>query len=153
MKIIRSFGLSFLILAFLLPAWQEILAAPQARPGTALRDITIDDYFRIRDVGQPELSPDGQWVAYTVRTKMLKEDKNEMRIWMVSPPSRFNSHTWVLPPSREDVNARYFPSGLQRGCPEETPSAVIGSASPPCVETIQMRVSFLSSLSILVRTV
>jgi len=48
------------------------------------RAITIDDYFQVRDVGQPELSPDGQWVAYTVRTKMLKEDKNEQRLWMVS---------------------------------------------------------------------
>ena len=33
---------------------------------------------------QPELSPDGQWVAYAVRTRMLKEDKNEQRLWMVS---------------------------------------------------------------------
>jgi dipeptidyl aminopeptidase/acylaminoacyl peptidase len=58
----------------------------QSRPAasSAVRNITIDDYFQIRDVGQPELSPDGQWVAYTVRTKMLKEDKNETRIWMVS---------------------------------------------------------------------
>jgi dipeptidyl aminopeptidase/acylaminoacyl peptidase len=48
------------------------------------RAITIDDYFQIRDVAQPELSPDGQWVAYAVRTKMLKEDKNEQRLWMVS---------------------------------------------------------------------
>ena len=61
-------------------------ADPQARPAasSAGRLVTIDDYFQIRDVGQPELSPDGQWVAYTVRTKMLKEDKNETRIWMIS---------------------------------------------------------------------
>src|SRR5579863_1400619 len=48
------------------------------------RNITIDDLFQIRDVSQPELSPDGQWVAYVVRTRMLKEDKNEQRLWMVS---------------------------------------------------------------------
>ncbi len=48
------------------------------------RAITIDDYFQIRDVAVPELSPDGQWVAYTVRTKMLKEDKSEQSLWMVS---------------------------------------------------------------------
>src|SRR5258708_35927011 len=47
------------------------------------RAITIDDYFQIRDVAQPELSPDGQWVAYAVRTNMLKEDKIEQRLWMV----------------------------------------------------------------------
>ncbi|HTQ61922.1 MAG TPA: S9 family peptidase [Candidatus Solibacter sp.] len=68
----------------LLCAWPEGSAGQQSHPSTALRKITIDDYFRIHDVGQPELSPDGQWIAYSVRTKMLKENKNETRIWMVS---------------------------------------------------------------------
>lgn len=45
------------------------------------RAITIDDYFQIREVSDPQLSPDGQWVAYTVKTALLKEDKNEERIW------------------------------------------------------------------------
>jgi dipeptidyl aminopeptidase/acylaminoacyl peptidase len=48
------------------------------------RAITIDDFFQIRDVSQPEISPDGQWIAYAVRTRMLKEDKNEQRLWMIS---------------------------------------------------------------------
>lgn len=84
MKMVRRSVLALLCFGFALSARLAVAAPPEARPGTALRDITIDDYFRIRDVGQPELSPDGQWVAYTVRTKMLKEDKNETRIWMVS---------------------------------------------------------------------
>src|SRR5260370_1012448 len=46
-------------------------------------NLPLDDCFQICDVSQPELSPDGQWVAYTVRTKILKEDKNEQRLWMV----------------------------------------------------------------------
>lgn len=58
------------------PASQSALARPKA--------ITIDDFFQIRDVLQPELSADGQWVAYAVRTRMLKEDKNEQRLWMIS---------------------------------------------------------------------
>src|SRR6266699_2145341 len=53
-------------------------------PPPAPRSITIDDFFQIRDVAQPEMSPDGQWVVYSVRTRMLKEDKNEQRLWMVS---------------------------------------------------------------------
>jgi dipeptidyl aminopeptidase/acylaminoacyl peptidase len=48
------------------------------------RGITIDDFFQIRDVSQPEISPDGQWIAYAVRTRMLKEDKNEQRLWMIA---------------------------------------------------------------------
>lgn len=59
-------------------------AQDNAQASTTPRNITIDDYFRILDVAQPEISPDGQWIAYSVRTKMLKEDKNEQRLWMVS---------------------------------------------------------------------
>jgi dipeptidyl aminopeptidase/acylaminoacyl peptidase len=49
----------------------------------AQRAITIEDYFQIREVTDPQLSPDGQWIAYTVKTPLLKEDKNEERIWMI----------------------------------------------------------------------
>src|SRR5437764_14370107 len=57
--------------------------AQESRPRTP-RAITIDDFVPIRDVSQPEISPDGQWIAYAVRTRMLKEDKNEQRLWMIS---------------------------------------------------------------------
>jgi dipeptidyl aminopeptidase/acylaminoacyl peptidase len=84
MKIVRSVTFAFFV-SVIFSAAQATAAAPQQprAASTAARLITIDDYFQIRDVGQPELSPDGQWVAYTVRSKMLKEDKNETQIWMV----------------------------------------------------------------------
>ena len=59
-----------------------VVRAQQAPP--AVRPITIDDYFQILRVSDPQLSPDGQFAAYTVETALLKEDKNEDRIWMVS---------------------------------------------------------------------
>ena len=59
----------------------HIVAAPQAP--VAQRPITIDDLFQIREVEGPRLSPDAQWVAYTVRSTSMKEDKSEQRIWMV----------------------------------------------------------------------
>lgn len=70
--------LSMVAFVFALP-----LIAQEAAPKTP-RAITIDDFFQIRDVSQPEISPDGQWIAFAVRTKMLKEDKNATRLWMVS---------------------------------------------------------------------
>jgi len=45
--------------------------------------MTIDDYFAIKNVSDPQLSPDGRWVAYAVQQAILKTDKNETRIWMV----------------------------------------------------------------------
>lgn len=85
MKVVRSLAFVFAVLALSLSASRADSAPRQSRAAsTTTRLISIDDYFQIRDVGQPELSPDGQWVVYTVRSKMLKEDKNETRIWMVS---------------------------------------------------------------------
>ena len=60
----------------------QLAAAAQGAPA-AQRPITIDDHFQIREVEGPKLSPDAQWVAYTVRTASLKEDNSEQRIWMV----------------------------------------------------------------------
>src|SRR5713226_4173884 len=86
MKISRSIVFVFLALYLSFSARAQESApkpASAAAPSTP-RSITIDDYFQIRDVSQPELSPDGQWVAYAVRARMLKEDKNEQRLLMVS---------------------------------------------------------------------
>src|SRR6267143_1558605 len=59
------------------------LVAQESAPKSP-RPITIDDFFQIRDVAQPELSPDGQWIAYSVRTRIVKDDKNEQRLWMIA---------------------------------------------------------------------
>ena len=56
--------------------------APAQTP--AARPITIDDYFQIQGVHDPQLSPDAQWVAYSVDKSSLKTDKDETRIWMIS---------------------------------------------------------------------
>src|SRR6267143_536234 len=53
------------------------------QPARSPRPITIDDYFQILEVHDPQLSPDAQSVAYVVKTAILKTDKNEERIWMV----------------------------------------------------------------------
>ncbi len=109
MKIVRSFSFVFLVLTVSVFASSADPAPRQSRASTALRNITIDDYFKIQDVSQPELSPDGLWVAYTVRTKMLKEDKNETRIWMVSTHGGDS-----IPMSAEGVSSghpRWSPDG------------------------------------------
>ncbi len=47
------------------------------------RAITLDDLARIERIGAPALSPDGEWVAYTVSQTDTKEDKNQTHLWMV----------------------------------------------------------------------
>jgi hypothetical protein len=53
--------LALLLLLPLVPA-AAIAQAP------ARRSIVPSDYYRLKDVGSPVVSPDGQWVAYTVTT-------------------------------------------------------------------------------------
>ncbi len=50
------------------------------REGRALR---IDDLLEIKRVGSPKVSPDGDWVAYTVSTSSLEPGESGTRIWMV----------------------------------------------------------------------
>src|SRR3989449_1673165 len=50
----------------------------------AKHPIKLDDLARIREVRDPQISPDGQWVAYVVVTIDSKEDKSNSHIWLVS---------------------------------------------------------------------
>jgi len=50
---------------------------------TSKRPLKLDDLARFRNVGDPQCSPDGQSVAYTVSTTDVKEDKSSTHIWMV----------------------------------------------------------------------
>ena len=49
----------------------------------AKRPVKIDDFARLKSVGDPQLSPDGKWVAYTVGTIDLEKDKRDTDLWMV----------------------------------------------------------------------
>ncbi len=55
-----------------------------AQDADAPRTLQVDDYFALKSVGSPQVSPDGAWVAYTVGTKDLEKDRRETRLWMVS---------------------------------------------------------------------
>ena len=48
------------------------------------RLLTPQDLFEIKQVGSARISPDGDWVAYTVRETNLEEDESETRLWMTS---------------------------------------------------------------------
>jgi dipeptidyl aminopeptidase/acylaminoacyl peptidase len=63
--------------AALLYATLTIASAPQ-------RPLTVDDINAIREVGDPQVSPDGDWVAYTVRTADHVKDRRVTRVWMAS---------------------------------------------------------------------
>ncbi len=53
-------------------------------PATARKTLTSDDFYRIQDVSDPRVSPDGRWVAYVVTTNDRRADEARSAIWMVS---------------------------------------------------------------------
>ncbi len=80
---LRALALPFCALAcasYFLSPFVAAQSAPSTPP--APRAITVDDVFEIRAVSDPQIAEDGKWVAYTVSTASLKEDKTETRVWM-----------------------------------------------------------------------
>jgi dipeptidyl aminopeptidase/acylaminoacyl peptidase len=59
-------------------------AAPLAWAGPVKRPISLDDLAKIRSVGDPQRSPDGKWVAYTVGTTDIDKDGRDSDLWMAS---------------------------------------------------------------------
>ena len=57
------------------------VAGPAAAQGR--RPIDADRFLELPQVGDPQLSPDGRAVAYTVTTPSLQENRNVSRVWLV----------------------------------------------------------------------
>jgi dipeptidyl aminopeptidase/acylaminoacyl peptidase len=61
------------------------VAGSLARPlAQGKRPLSVEDVFNIRDVRDPQRSPDGKWVAYTLTRAIKDTDKNDTDVWMVS---------------------------------------------------------------------
>src|SRR5712671_2040868 len=56
-----------------------LIAAPLA---AQKRAITFEDFIALKSVGDPQLSPDGKWVAYTVSIPSLQDNRNVSRVWV-----------------------------------------------------------------------
>ena len=59
-------------------------SASLAAQAPTKRAVRAGDLYRLRTVGAPEISPDGQWVAYTVSTLDSAKDKSNTDVWMTN---------------------------------------------------------------------
>src|SRR6266849_6814141 len=80
-----------------------------AQPPAATRVLTVDDFASIREVGDPQLSPDGAWVLYSVKQPDLSDDKNRTHIWMSSWDGRENVQLTFGKTS--ETSPRWSPNG------------------------------------------
>src|SRR5688572_29898966 len=60
------------------------LLSATAASAAERRTLTADDINALHELDDPQVSPEGEWVAYTVRTADLVKDKRITHIWMAS---------------------------------------------------------------------
>ena len=73
-KILQING--FTLLLILLPLFAQ--AQGESQP------VTIDDLMSLQSLSSPQISPDGEWVAYVVRSRDMEEDKSNTQVFMVA---------------------------------------------------------------------
>src|SRR4051812_10055452 len=50
----------------------------------ARRPMTVDDLLQVRRVGDPQLSPDGKWIAYSIAVPDRAANRSRTQIYLVS---------------------------------------------------------------------
>src|SRR5687767_11718595 len=48
------------------------------------RALTIEDYYRVLDIGAPQMSPDGRFVAFTVSRRIEATNGDSSEVWVVA---------------------------------------------------------------------
>lgn len=48
------------------------------------RELVADDLYRLQEITDPQFSPDGQWIAYTVATPDREADADQTDVWLAS---------------------------------------------------------------------
>ncbi len=84
-----------------------LLAAPLAAEGP--RPLRVDDIFSMKQVADPQISPDGAWVAYTVRWLDPKEDAADSDVYMV--PFAGGAPVRLTSSPKPESHARFSPDG------------------------------------------
>jgi len=72
----------FLSVALLAFCFGFSSAVPSLMAEETKRALSIDELFKLKTVGNPQVSPEGMWVAYTITEVDLEKDKSETRVWM-----------------------------------------------------------------------
>jgi dipeptidyl aminopeptidase/acylaminoacyl peptidase len=99
------------LLAFALLAPALTFASPSARLDAQApkRPIRANDIYRMKTVRDPQRSPDGQWVAYTVTTADSAKDRNDTDVWMSSWDGQRSIRLTSSPES--ESSPRWSPDG------------------------------------------
>jgi dipeptidyl aminopeptidase/acylaminoacyl peptidase len=73
--------------------------------------MSVEDLFEFQRLADPQVSPDGKWVAYTVTTIDLKGNRTRTAIWLAST-DQATRHP-LTNPVKHDRHPRWSPDGRQ----------------------------------------
>jgi dipeptidyl aminopeptidase/acylaminoacyl peptidase len=88
----------------LLVAAGVLLAADLSAQGRVQRPMTFDDFAAVRNVGDPQVSPDGRWVLYSLRTTDVGANKRTT-VTMLAPVDA------QIGAAGSSIKAGQFPNG------------------------------------------
>ena len=85
-------------------------AAPAAVFAEGKRPMKVDDLFRFKRVSDPQLSPDGQAVAYVVAAVDLAANSSSSSIWL-APTAGRGKPRQLTNTTKKDKHPRWSPDG------------------------------------------
>ena len=77
-----------LLVTAILASPVELNAQQGAGTETARRPIVIEDYYSLKSVGSPRISPDGRHVLYTVSRRVEEDNGTVTQTWLVASDGR-----------------------------------------------------------------
>ena len=91
-----------------------LACATSVQLASAARGLALEDIYRLQAVSEPQFSPDGKWVAYTVTVSVKETDEDQSDIWLVSWDGRQSVQVTDTPKASEQ-RPRWSPDGRYLG--------------------------------------
>jgi dipeptidyl aminopeptidase/acylaminoacyl peptidase len=90
------------------PAAAPTASAPQTR-----RAFETKDWYKVKTVGAPSMSPDGKYVAFQVTSVLEAKNTRMNEIWVVSTAPNGGDPVRFSAPGFDSTNPRFSPDGTQ----------------------------------------
>jgi|HubBroStandDraft_4_1064222.scaffolds.fasta_scaffold05331_4 dipeptidyl aminopeptidase/acylaminoacyl peptidase len=97
------------IVVMVVVATASVAARVAAGQTAEKRAITFKDLISLHRVGEPQISPDGNWIAYSVATPDLEANRSVRDIWVVAAGG--GGEARQLTRGGSDTRARWSPDG------------------------------------------
>ena len=103
---ILQFILCFLLLVSSYNCWAQTAKDTSIANNNRL---TVEHLLQLADVSDPQISPEGDWIAYTVSLDNAEADEARSRIWMV--PAKGGDAVPLTAEDQSSSHARWSPDG------------------------------------------